>query len=56
MIAAKHSQQEQGRLLTYLRLHIDGIVTQSTAALSVSIDKHPPTTHHFYGRDLILIG
>jgi hypothetical protein len=45
----------QDRLLTYLRLGLDEIVVQSTAALSLSIDQHPPLIHHFHGRDLILI-
>jgi hypothetical protein len=41
-------------MLTYLRLHL-GIAVQSTAALSPTIEKHPPLIHHFHGRDLILI-
>jgi hypothetical protein len=42
-------------LLTYLRLGLDGIVVQSTAALSLTIEQHSPLIHHFHGRDLILI-
>jgi hypothetical protein len=44
-------------LLMYfcLCLRIDGIVVQSTAALSLIIGQHPPLIHHFHWRDLILI-
>ena len=55
MMAAEHSQRCPRKMLTYLRLHLDGIDVQSTAALSPTIEQHPPLFHHFHGRDLILI-
>ncbi len=56
MMITEHTLRDvQGRLLTYLRLHLDGIAVQSTAAVSLTIGQHPPLIHHFHGRDLSLI-
>ena len=38
---------------TYLQLI--WIVVQSTTALNLTIEQHPPLIHHFYRRDVILI-
>ena len=39
---------------TYPHLHVDGVVVQSTAAVSPTI-KHPPLINHFHRRDVILV-
>jgi hypothetical protein len=57
MMAAESLNDVKSRLITYLRLRlrIDGIVVQSTAALNLTIEQHPSLIHHFQWRDLILI-
>jgi hypothetical protein len=40
---------------TYFRLCLDVNVVQSTAALTLIVELHPPLIHHFHWRNLILI-
>ena len=54
-MAATHCQGIQGRLLTYLRRRLEGIVVRYTAALNLTIGQHLTSIFQFHGRDLILI-